>query len=650
MLCFLTATFAQEAEQKEENTQPQELPAITVTGVRTNARPETLGQTVTIIDREQLDKSMLPFVTDVLRDQPGIYYRSFGPLASDLSISLRGMERYHTKLLIDGIPYLDNSQTAGLAPMFDSLSLSLIDRIEIVKGAVSLQGSSAMGGIVNIITRKPPEDGAVHGIINMEAGSHGRFDTSAIFYGRSSIVDYKVGVARQRERGISVYRGGPAANMALNGDDDHFRSMNYFADLGFQLTKEWRVELGGSFTDTDEEYDDGYVNWDESIVADTDNIWLRKSMGHGKIEGKGLLDGALDLVFSYAQTRADRQYPGVGPGNGRRFIGDITQLNSQATLHINDWNTLVGGIDFQHEQVRGFMINYGNTKYKAWDETYRTVGYYLGYQMEPIENLFLNANFRFNHHSDFDHEWTGDVSARYLLEPTGTTFRTSYGKGYRAPNPYELMPLANTLWGWRGNPNLKPEKSRTWDIGIDQEIIGKKLTADITYFQNVVENYIEAFGGYDANALLSYPTNEDKMKIRGIETGINAKPLDTLLLRAGYTWQHYRNLQNGRHFCVLIPDHQFTFDATWTPIEQLDLNIGGVLVGPRQNVNGAGSANKMHNYCLMHATAGWKFNENFKVYARIDNLLNENYATVDSWGTIYNTYGRVYYIGMTYSF
>ena len=93
-----------------------------------------------------------------------------------------------------------------------------------------------------------------------------------------------------------------------------------------------------------------------------------------------------------------------------------------------------------------------------------------------------------------------------------------------------------------------------------------------------------------------------------------------------------------------------SFDATWNPIEQLDLNIGGVLVGPRQNNNGAGSANKMHNYCLVHTTVGWKFNENFKVYGRIDNLLNENYATVDSYGIIYNTYGRVYYLGMTYSF
>lgn len=645
LLCFLSSTFAQEAKEAET----QELPPITVTGVRTNARADSLGQSVTIIDRQQLDKTELPYVQDVIVEQPGVSFYSYGPRASNPAITIRGMRWYHTKLLIDGYPYIDNSTTSGVAPMFDNISLDLIDRIEIVKGAVSLQGSSALGGIVNIITRKPPQEDGVHGIFNVEAGSHGRFDTSAIVYGRQSIVDYKIGVARQRERGISVYRKGPQAAMSINGDDDHFRSMNYFGDLGFQLDDKWRIELGGSFTDTDEEYDDGYLG-DWGSGPDHDDIWLRKTMGHAKLAGTGLFNDTLDLSLSYAQTRSDRQYIGVGGGSAYRYLGDLSLVNAQATLHINDWNTLTAGIDFQHEQVRGFMVGYDNRKFKAWDETYRTVGYYIGYQIEPLENLFFNANFRYNHHSDFDHEWTGDVSARYLLEPTGTTFRTSYGKGYRAPNPYELMPLANNTWYWHGNPNLKPETARTWDIGLEQDIIGKQLTADVTYFQNVVDNYIDSYGGYDPNTWMSYPVNIDKMKVRGIEAGINARPIDELTLRLAYTWQHARNIQTGEHFRPLIADHMFSFDATWNPIQQLDLNIGGVLVGPRQNNNGAGSANKMHNYCLVHTTVGWKFNDHFKVYGRIDNLLNENYATVDSYGTVYNTYGRVYYLGLTYSF
>ena len=657
-ICLMATSFAQEAEQvqQQENKEPKELPPIIVTGVRTNAKVDTLGQSVTIIEREQIEKAKLPFLTDLLMEQPGINFYSAGPRANTISVNLRGMRHYHTKLLIDGVPYLDNSYTAGLSPMLDSSPLNLVERVEIIKGAVSLQGSAAMGGVINVITRKPPEDENLHGALNMEAGSHGRFDTSAIFYGRKSIFDYKIGIGRQRERGISAIRRQAHVDWILNDDDDHYRSMNYFADFGAQLDEHWRIELGGSFTDTDEEYDGGSdttAMWGGK-TPDDDDIWIRKNMAHAKIEGKGLFNDSLDLVLSYAQTRADRKYENIKEGY-YRYIGDLTLLNAQAIYRINDWNTLTAGIDFQTEQIRGKV--FAPTKKTGYDERYRSMGYYLGYQMEPVENLFLNANLRYNHHSDFEHEWTGDVSARYLLAATGTSFHTSYGKGYRAPNAYELMPntyLVNyKYWGaykYSGNPDLKPEKSRTWDFGIEQEILDKKLTVDVTYFQNSIDDYIDP-NGFNANTFTTYPINIDKMKIRGIEAGITAKPVDDLSLRLAYTWQHFRNLQTGNHFGNMLPDHKFDFEATWTPFKQLDLNLGGTLVGPRQNGNGvAGSANKMHNYCLMHATAAWHFTEKFKVYGRIDNLLNENYATYDAWGTIYNTYGRVYYVGMTYEF
>ena len=119
LLCFLSSTFAQEAQEAET----QELPPITVTGVRTNARADSLGQSVTIIDRQQLDKTELPYVQDVIVEQPGVSFYSYGPRASNPAITIRGMRWYHTKLLIDGYPYIDNSTTSGVAPMFDNISL-----------------------------------------------------------------------------------------------------------------------------------------------------------------------------------------------------------------------------------------------------------------------------------------------------------------------------------------------------------------------------------------------------------------------------------------------------------------------------------------------------------------------------------------------
>ena len=641
---FATLSFLHAQEQQAAT----ELPPMTITATRTDALVESLGQSVIVLDQEQIQQSKQAYVTDILQEQPGIDYYTFGTRASQPVISLRGMRHYHTKLLIDGVPYLDNSTSTGNSPLFDNLSLDLIDRIEIVKGAVSLQGSSAMGGVINVITKKPTEEGT-HGVISLEAGSHARIHSSALLFGKYGIVDFKLGIARQTERGISTYRKGPSAYMNINGDDDGFRSITYQGQIGLQLDEHWRAEIAGSFTDTDEEYDGG--DYDEMTFEpiDVDDISIRRTAGHAKIIGAELLDGLLDVQVTYAKSRSDRIYEDIGQkmwfDSAYRYKGDMDLINAQAKISLNDRNAITFGIDYQEDHVRGWMI--GQKKYKAWDETTYTTGYYLAYQTEPIDNLFLNANLRFNDHSDFDNEWTGDVSASYLVEPTLTTFKAAIGKGYRAPNPYELMPLANNAWYWRGNPDLEPETAVTWSAGINQQIIADVLDAEVTYFQNEVEDFINGYGGYDEDTFFSYPTNVDKLKIRGIEAAINAYPFKELSLKLAYTWQHVRDTETGAKHLAFIPNHKISFDANYNPITPLILNLGGVFVGSRYN---AGLSSKMDNYCLMHSTVTWKFNDNLKAYVRIDNLLNENYTTYDSFGVIYNTYGRTYYAGLTYSF
>jgi vitamin B12 transporter len=644
--CAVFATFSLSTAQEQQA--PTELPPMTITATRTDALVESLGQSVIVLDQEKIQLAKQAYVTDILQEQPGIYYYSFGTRASQPVISLRGMRHYHTKLLIDGVPYLDNSTSAGNSPLFDNLSLSLIDRIEIVKGAVSLQGSSAMGGVVNVITKKPTEEGT-HGVVNLEAGSHARVDTSALLFGKYGIADFKIGLARQSERGISAYRKGKSAYMNINGDDDGFRSMNYLGQIGLQLDEHWRAEIAGSFTDTDEEYDSG--DYDEMTYApiDTDDIFIRRTAGHAKIIGSELLDGLMDVQVTYAKSRSDRIYENIAKKSwsaaAYRYKGDMDLINAQAKINLNERNAITLGIDYQEDHVRGWMM--GQKKYKAWDETTYATGYYLAYQTEPIDNLFFNANLRFNDHSDFDHEWTGDVSASYLVEPTGTTFKAAIGKGYRAPNPYELMPLANNAWFWRGNPDLEPETAITWNVGINQQIIENVLDAEVTYFQNQVDDFIDGYGGYDESTWFSYPTNIDKLKIRGVEAAINAYPFKELSLKLAYTWQHVRDTETGNKHIAFIPDHQITFDANYNPITPLFLNLGGAFIGSRYNASLKG---KMDNYCLVHSTVTWKFNDNLKAYVRIDNLLNENYATYDSFGVIYNTYGRTYYAGLTYAF
>lgn len=640
--------FAQEAKTENAAEQPVELPPVTVTATRVVMPTAELAQSYSLITSQNIEEARFQSVMEVLRDEVSMAPKAYGPYDSNAQISIRGMDSYHTKVLVDGIPYMDNSSTESF-PILSNLSLYDIDRIEIVKGATSLQGSSAMGGVINIITKRPTEDG-IHGRIALEAGSHERLNASALFLGKYDIVDFKLGIGRDSERGISAVASDQYGN--VNSDNDVYRSMAYTGGLGIQFTPEWRMELNGIFQDIDEEYDSGYTydDWytgDTIVVPDDDNVWVRRNIASGKLMGKDLFDGKLDLSIAYAFTRSDRAYRNrKNTETLYRYTGDTQLLNGQATYHINDWNDLTLGVEYIDECAENITAHVRTLKRSH----YTTAGF-VGYQVEPVTNLFIALNGRYTDHSEFGDEWTGDASAKYYLEATGTTFRASMGKGYRSPSVYELY-APPSGWGFLGgNPDLKPETNKTWEVGIDQEVWEKKVLVGATYFENRVQNYI-------VSAALEDGTTYGQISgvaILGAEAFAVVKPIDQLSLRAAYTYQHARDRQAtvDKHLIAYIPSHKATLDATWYPMEnkKLAVNLGGAWTGTRWNQsNSNGTRSKLGDFMLIHTAVSYKLNDNWQFYGRIENLLNTNYTLSDDFGTRYNTYGRCYYVGAVFTF
>ena len=642
--------FAQEA--KVENASEQsaaELPPLTVTATRVVVPTAQLAQSFNLITSSDMEDSRFQSVMEALRDDVSITLKSYGPYDSNAQISIRGMDSYHAKVLVDGIPYMDNSSTESF-PILGNLSIYDIDRIEIVKGATSLQGSSAMGGVINIITKRPTEDG-IHGRIALEAGSHERFNTSALIFGKYDIVDFKLGIGRDAERGISVVASDQYGN--VNDDNDVYRSMSYTGGIGIQFTPEWRLELNSVFQDIDEEYDAGYTydDWftgDTIVVPDDDNIWVRRNIASGKLIGKELFDGKLDLSLAYAFTRSDRAYRNrKNTETLYRYTGDTQFLNGQATYHINDWNTLTAGIEYIDECAENITTHKSTLKRSH----YTTAGF-VGYQVEPVQNLFIALNGRYTDHSEFGDEWTGDASAKYYLEQTGTTLRASMGKGYRSPSVYELYAPPNG-WGFLGgNPDLKPETNKTWEIGFDQEIWEKKMLVGATYFENRVQNYIVSAATDDGTTYGQI----SGVAILGAEAYTEFKPVEQFSLKLAYTYQHARDRQAtvNKHLIAYIPSHKATLNATWYPLEnkKLAINLGGAWTGTRWNQMNADyvTRSKLGDYMLLHTAISYKILDNLQIYGRIENLLNTNYTLSDDYGTRYNTYGRCYYIGAVFTF
>lgn len=634
--------------QSNSDEQTAELQPIVVLAAKTGALQTSLGQTVDIVTREQLDAAGYQTVTDALRDVAGVDFRSYGPKdTGSAAISIRGMRPYHTRVLIDGVPIHDQSSTQ-MGPVLGGLPLNGIDRIEVVKGPSSLQGSSAMGGVINIVTRRPTEDG-LHGTVRQELGSHGRSTTGLQLLGKHGPVDYRLDIGRTRERGISaIYRD---AYGKVNLDDDHYRAMVYDGRIGLQLDDHWRAELFGRFQNIDEEYDDGYA-YGDFVSPDTDDVLVRRALGGALLKGDGLLDGLLDLSLQAAATRADRIYHTLAGRQASRYTGDHREAELKGTLHLTEWLDLTLGTQFEEDQMRRCATG----KHRDMNRTHRTASFYLGLQAEPVENLVLNLNGRLVDHSEFGAELVGDASVRYLVAKTGTTLRASAGRGYRTPSLDELYNNYTTM-GYlvRGNPDLDPETSISWEAGIEQDIIGKTLRAGIAYFENRIDDYISSVSSYDPDTWTTVATYEqiNGVTIRGLESFIAWEPIrDQLTVRLTHTYQRTRNEENGNRFLAYIPRQKLGADVTFRCLADnaLSLNLGGVFVGSRWTTDSKADREKLDDYILLHAAAAYKLTKQLELTLRIDNLLNTRYADMSNWGTTYGTYGRTYYAGIAYSF
>ena len=242
--------------------EPQQMEPVVVSATRTETPLNQLGQSVTVVTRQQIEETRATDLGDLLRQVVGLDVRTNGQHSSSTAIGIRGLSGYHTKVLINGIVLQDSSSPQQM-PILNDINLNDVERIEVVRGPGSTTyGANALGGVVNIITRsgqgagRTCPDGTPNplptGNLGFEFGSHGRFRTSASARGQSGPVDYAVGWLRESEKGIS------AMDTELNEDNDAWRNQQVQGTLGLRLAPGLRLEVFGRYSSSDEEYDMGY--------------------------------------------------------------------------------------------------------------------------------------------------------------------------------------------------------------------------------------------------------------------------------------------------------------------------------------------------------------------------------------------------------
>lgn len=582
---------------------------VTATGIAQTAA--TSGQSVSVIDAATIDRRQLPDVAGLLATLPGVRVNRSGALGGVTGVSIRGAETTQTLVLIDGVKANDPS---GIGDLFDfgNLMTGNIRHIEVLRGTNAVaHGSQAIGGVVAVFSETPAD-----GFSATAAGSGGYRNSwtgrAEAGYG-SNAVRAAIGVAGLRTDGIS------AASEARGATErDGFRNLALNARADIRLAGDSGLELRGWYINSDLDTDNFF-----GPPADTpDFAHTRQWLGQTALN-LSLFDGLFHNRFALSYQKTARDYyfaPADKPDYGYR--GETWRAAWQGQVAPGGlWRLIIG---YDHEAPRYSSFGFGTAKADARLDSFHAIAI-----VEPTTTLSLTAGIRHDQHSMFggntslsaDASWAATVSTR---------LRLAYGEGFKAPSLYQLTD------GFSGNPRLLPERARSYEAGIEQQL-GASASLFATAFRRDTRNQIS----FDYTSYVY--GNLDRTRASGVEAGIRATPATGMLLDASYSHVNARNrAETSGGFGNRLPRRPA--DAATIALDQRW--AGGISTGATVSLNSAtfdDSANKVRlpAYVLAGVRASVPLGP-VELFGRIDNLFDEQYETAFGYGT----YGRSAFIGI----
>ena len=496
-----------------------QLKEVVVTATKTEKEPQDVTQTVTVITADDIQKSGATTAAEVIERTAGVNVNSNGSLGSTSSINIRGANYEQVLVLLDGRRL--NSASAGGFDMADlPVSLEDIDRIEIVRGPSSaLYGADAVGGVVNIITKKPTGASTT---VTGEAGSHGYESSSLSNSNKLDKFYYTLSAGTEKSAGFRP-----------NSDLDQG---TLGAKLGYDISPDSNVEFATDYLGKEIGVP-GSAQFPSPLAREWDRN-LGSSLAY-----KTKFSKELDLDVNVYQNRDKIIYLDPNPlfPIDSSHTSTTTGGGAQANWLANSWNQLTFGVDERQDHLEST---------DAGEHTASLSGYYLQDEISLGESLIVVVGDRYDNHSIYGDKASPKVSARYLFSGTGTILRASAGEAFRAPTLNELF---WTFDGFeKGKPDLLPETSKEYEAGIEQPF-GKGNSLKFTAFERKVDNLIQWMP--DANFIYS-PINIGKARITGTETEAKFRPFEPLTWAVNYTYMNAVDETTGTRIYDVIPSDQ----------------------------------------------------------------------------------------------
>ena len=595
-------------------------PEVVVSASRVPVATQEVGSAVTVITAEELEQRQVRIVSDVLRDVPGVAVSRTGPVGALTQVRIRGAEGNQTLVVIDGIEV--NNPAAFSEFDFANLLNADLERVEVLRGPQSaLYGSDAIGGVVNVVSKRP--EGGFSFLGRGEGGSfstgNGLIDAGYgddDFYAAATIDHFTTG-------GVSV-----ADERNGNTEEDGYENTTMRAKGGVTLFNDMlELDAVGIRVDSSRDGDPsalvvGAIDGDGG--SDTLQYY---GLASAKLK---LFDGAWEHIARASLVNVDTDFLD-GAGNqtfstkGERDKFDYQTNLFFSTPEVADAeHTLTFAAEREREDQRTGGANLNSVEIVNY-------GYVGEYRVGLWDRLFLSGSLRYDDNDDlFDNETTYRATAAYLHRETGTRLHGSVGRGVKNPTLFELFGFTPNF---TGNPNLEPEKSFGWDAGIEQSFWDDRVLVDVTYFNNEIEDLIAGNGNTAINL-------EGKNEIQGVEVTAAAEPLQGLRLNIAYTFTDAEDA-NGDEL-VRRPKHVASFNANYAfdvYNRPANLNFGVRFSGKQDDTvflgfgPGQTRTETLDSFTLVNIGASYEIFDGVSLFARGENLLDDNYQEVFGFGT-----------------
>jgi vitamin B12 transporter len=584
-----------------------QLDPFAVVATRTPADIRTLGTAVDLISAADLSRQQITTLGAALGGAPGAPSFANGAIGSDISIFTRGSDSDQTLFLVDGIRL--NDANTDYAVFLGGARLGVTDTIEIARGPQStLYGSEAVGGVIAVQAQKGA--GSPSADVAIEAGSFGTVAGTLNTQGADDKWAWSLSAS-----------GSHTANERQNNDFDS-------GDLVLRLDREISaaVSVGATLRGFEGKFGDpGDIYTNDAYAHETESNWL-------------------GTVFADFKPAADWTAHVTVGGQDRRYVSfdELPGVFSDTTVVQNRRGVLDAQATFaglaDQKVTAGVTAETETTQDDGYGDIDQRQAFFAAFaedEWHPVTSIYLTAGLRYDDFDTFGSSVTGRVTAAWLNPDRSIKLRASYGTGFNAPSFLELYGVAT---GYSGDPDLKPERSRGGDAGIDFYLPKGAGSLSATWFRNDYSNLIT----FDFSAFPGTTANVGRARTDGIELEAKLKLAAGFELHASYTYLDADDLTDAARL-LRRPRNSGSADLWRDFGGGWSAGAGVQVVADRQDVDAQTFLTVDDpNYTVARIYAEWRVNPRLSLKARLENALDEKYQPVNGYPALgFGAFGEV---------